>query len=405
MIAAGKASARAPRLAIVVSHPIQHFTPFYRALAEESGVTSRVFFASRIGLERYHDAEMKADIAWSMNLTDGYDHEFLPGANRIKHVAPLAVNNDGVGAALDRFAPDSLLLYGYNLLTTLKALLWARRRGVPAIMTSDSELRSQRSGGKAALKAALIPLVLRQFRAFLTIGDNNEAYFRHYGVPASRLFRAPLTIDETVYRQARAERARLRSEFRAAHDLRLDDFVVLFVGKLVPRKRPADLLRAARRVDDSRLRLVFAGDGELREGLEAEARQSGVSARFLGFVNLDALPAVYAAADVLAHPSEADPHPLICSEGACVGLPLLLSDRVGALGATDIARPGVNALAFPCGDTGALGDALANLIDDPSTCATMSAASQRVYHELDMRRSLDGLLAALRFCAREGAKS
>jgi len=396
-------SARAPRLGIVVSHPIQHFTPFYRALAQEGGVASRVFFASRIGLESYHDGEMKTDIAWSMDLTAGYDHEFLPGAERIKNIAPLAVNNDGVGAALDRFAPDAVLLYGYNLLTTLKALVWARRRGIPAIMTSDSELRSERSPARAALKAAILPLVLRQFRAFLTIGDNNEAYFRHYGVPASRLFRAPLTIDETAYRKARAERARLRDEFRAAHDLRPDDFVVLFVGKLVPRKRPADLLRAAPRIDNSRLRLLFAGDGELRAALEAEARQSGVSATFLGFVNVDALPAVYAAADVLAHPSEADPHPLICSEGACVGLPLLLSDRVGALGPTDIARPGVNARAFPCGDATALGDELAKLIDDPTACAAMSEASQRIYDELDMRRSLDGLLAALRFCAREGA--
>ena len=403
MISAGKTATGAPRLAIVVSHPIQHFTPFYRALARESGVASRVFFASRIGLERYHDAEMKADIAWAMDLTAGYDHEFLPGADRIKHVAPLAVNNGGVGAALDHFAPDAVLLYGYNLLTTLKALLWARRRGVPAIMTSDSELRSERSGGKAALKSAILPLALRQFSAFLTIGDNNEAYFRHYGVPPSRLFRAPLTIDETVYRKARAERDRLRSEFRAAHDLRPDDFVVLFVGKLIARKRPADLVRAARRVGGSRLRLLFAGDGELREALIDEARRSGVSARFLGFVNVDALPAVYAAADVLAHPSEADPHPLICSEGACVGLPLLLSDRVGALGASDIARPGVNALAFRCGDVTALGDELARLIDDAAACAAMSQASRRVYDELDMRRSLDGLLAALRFCVHPGA--
>jgi len=394
------ASVRPRRLAIVVSHPIQHFVSFYRALAEQDGLVLKVFFCSRIGLERYYDDEMKTEIAWSADLTSGYDHEFLPGAERITRIAPLSVDNSGVGAALERFAPDAVLLYGYNLATTLRALAWARLNGVPALMTSDSELRQRRAGWKAALKSAALPLLLGQFRAFLAVGDNNEAYFLHYGVPAQRIFRSPFTIDEETYRTARADRARLRATFREARGIAADDFVALFVGKLSARKRPGDLLAAARRLQGSRpLRLVFAGDGDLRAQLQREAEQAGLPAHFLGFVNLDALPAVYAASDVIVHPSELDPHPLICSEAACVGLPMLLSDRVGALGPTDIARPGVNALSFVCGNIDDLAAVLRELLDDPARVRAMGEASMRVFDELDMRRSVAGAMDALRFCA------
>ena len=57
---------------------------------------------------------------------------------------------------------------------------------------------------------------------------------------------------------------------------------------------------------------------------------------------------------VQVHPSQADPHPLITSEGACMGLPMIYSDRIGAVGPTDIAREGENVIVYPCGDTAAL---------------------------------------------------
>ena len=39
------------KLVIVVSHPIQHFVPFYRALAQEDSIDLTVIFCSRIGCE------------------------------------------------------------------------------------------------------------------------------------------------------------------------------------------------------------------------------------------------------------------------------------------------------------------------------------------------------------------
>ena len=91
------------------------------------------------------------------------------------------------------------------------------------------------------------------------------------------------------------------------------------------------------------------------------------------------------------HPSQHDPHPLICSEGACIGLPLVLSDRIGAVGPTDIAREGENTIVFPCTDIPALAAAIDALAGDDARRAAMSARSLAIFDECDVTASVAGL--------------
>jgi glycosyltransferase involved in cell wall biosynthesis len=101
----------------------------------------------------------------------------------------------------------------------------------------------------------------------------------------------------------------------------------------------------------------------------------GIDARFPGFVNIDALPALYAAADVFAHPAENEQYGMVALEAAVIGLPLVLSDETGAIGPNSIARPNENTLVFPRGDVVALTAALRRLQGDDGLRARMSAAS------------------------------
>src|SRR5213083_1064079 len=68
------------RVAIAVSHPIQHFCPLYAALAADGRLELKVFFGSTAGVRPYYDPGFATTIQWSGNLTAGYDHEFLSGA-------------------------------------------------------------------------------------------------------------------------------------------------------------------------------------------------------------------------------------------------------------------------------------------------------------------------------------
>jgi glycosyltransferase involved in cell wall biosynthesis len=268
-------------------------------------------------------------------------------------------------------------------------------------MLSDSELIHPRAKWKRVVKKLVLPRIFRRVSGFLTIGDNNEAYLRYYGVAAHKLYRGAYPTDEEVFWKAREQRAALRLSTRQKRRIGLDEFVALFVGKLIPRKRPLDLLQAAIRLSRDpalcpRMTAVFAGDGELRGALERDARASGgACCKFLGFLNQSELPAAYAAADVLVHPAEEDAHPLTITESAMVGLPVIVSNKIGCIGPTDTARPGQNALVYPAGDVGALAHALRTMLMNPHQLAAMEAATLKVARECGLDAAVSGVLKAV----------
>jgi glycosyltransferase involved in cell wall biosynthesis len=379
------------RLAVVVTHPIQYYAPLWRALAREPALQTHVIFASRIGLEKTFDAEMNTDVAWATDLTAGYSHEFLPEAASIKQTG-FRVDNPSVGAALARFQPDTVILHGYGSRTLLRALVWCKLRGARALLTADSSAHAAAPGWRRTIKSLVAPLLLQRYDAALTMGDRGETHLASLGFPRARMFRMPVMIDEAFW-AARSERERLRSERRAALGIAADAFVVLASSKLAPRKRIADLVTAFPGLGDNAVLLV-AGDGEQRVALEALAAAKGVDARFLGFVNIDALPALYAAADVFAHAAENEQYGMVALEAAVVGLPLVLSDETGALGPTSIARPNENALVFQRGDVAALTTALRRLGEDVALRARMAAASVKVSQDHAGPESVAAVLAA-----------
>lgn len=389
------------KLAIVVSHPIQHFVPFYRALAQEPEIDLVVIYCSRIGVEPYFDKAMNTTITWKMDLLGDYEHVFLPEADSITATGPRSVNNPSVGAELMKHAPDVVLIHGYNYITTLLALYWCNRNRVAAMMISDSQLKPLRLSRTRMIKKLLLPHVLRRFDAFLTVGDCNREYYLHYGVPRERLFSSPFTIDEPRYVAAQRNRSALRSACRAELGISDNEVMVLTVGKLSRRKRPSDVIEAARAVkaagNEVNLRFVLAGNGEEMERLQVLVKREELPVLLTGFVNVDRLPEHYAAADILLHPAGIEPFGLVVPEACCIGLPLVLSAAVGAIGAKSPARPGENALVFPVGEISAIVECVSGLAQAPIKRAQMASRSLEIFNELNMTRSVRGALEGIEF--------
>lgn len=388
------------RLAIVVTHPIQHFVPFYRALAAHPDIELHVLFGIPLGVKSYFDAQMKTEITWQMDMLAGYSSEFLQELPEGRQSSFTLPNSAHLGARLDAFAPDMVMVYGYAQMNSLRAIAWGRRRKVPVMMISDSERAARNAPLREAVKKVAIPLVYRNFAAFLSVGDNNEAYYRYYGARADRIFRSPFTIDEAAFEAAAADRDAARRDLRGQLGIAADARIILYVGKLYAGKRPADLIAAmARLADTAGVHAVIAGNGEQLDELKAAA---AANTHFLGFVNVDRLPRIYAAADALVVPSAVDRHPLVCSEAACMALPMIISDRVGAVGPTDIARSGENTIVYPCGDVAALAAAIKTITTDTETRTRMGARSREIFETLDMKQSVQGVIDAM--AAARGAR-
>ena len=139
--------------------------------------------------------------------------------------------------------------------------------------------------------------------------------------------------------------------------------------------------------------MVVVGDGPERSRLEELARDLGVRATFTGDRPLESVLEAYVAGDVFALLSTHEPWGVVVNEAAACGLPLVLSDRVGA--AYDLLRDSENGFLVPAGDVGAAARALAAL-DDPGLRATMGARSRELVQAFGYGPSVDNLLAGVR---------
>lgn len=117
----------------------------------------------------------------------------------------------------------------------------------------------------------------------------------------------------------------LRAQFGARDDRTR---VLLTVSRLATEKNVDVLLDAFAQTRDPDLRLVVAGDGPLREALQARARELGVGSRvsFLGVIAREQLPALYASADAFVFASTSETQGLVLAEALAAGLPPVVAD-------------------------------------------------------------------------------
>ena len=155
---------------------------------------------------------------------------------------------------------------------------------------------------------------------------------------------------------------------------------VVHVARHHPVKDQATLLKgfaaAAPRLPD--VDLLMAGDGPLREELEALARTLGITGRvkFLG-IRKD-VPEVLKAGDVFALTSVSEAASLTLLEAMATGLPSVVTD-VG--GNPDLIRRDVDGLLFPRGDSAACGAAFRRLLTEPGLAEKLGANARLRAHE------------------------
>lgn len=305
----------------------------------------------------------------------------------------------------------AVVVFGYNDLGRLRIIRWCQRRGIPAFLWGDSNIRGDRARGwRAKLKRLLLPRILRTCFGVFCCGRLGRAYFLRYGVAPERIYQMPYEADYDAIRSVPAERvAAVRTRFHLARARRR----LLYVGRLVAVKRPDLLIEGFAAIADERPEwdLVIAGDGPLRATLQTlvpePLRRRVIWTGFLA--DLPDVAALYAASDALVLPSDYEPWGVVVAE-ACAHLAIVASSVVGA--AAELVQDGVNGKLFPAGNGRALAAALLE-VTAPDRIDAMKAASPRLLEvwrrQADpvagLRRALQdaGVLEPVRKAALESA--
>ena len=150
---------------------------------------------------------------------------------------------------------------------------------------------------------------------------------------------------------------------------------MFFAGRLVPIKGVLTLLEAWKGVP-SGMRLVIAGDGELRPVVEeAAARDSSIE--FLGWVDEHTVTSRMRDAEVVVVPSEwYEGQPLVMLRSLAVGTPLLTSDLENLC--EDVISAGCG-WTFETGNAVSLGTRPAELVRHPELATDLRERCRGTY--------------------------
>ncbi|WP_322153561.1 glycosyltransferase family 4 protein [Paratractidigestivibacter sp.] len=152
---------------------------------------------------------------------------------------------------------------------------------------------------------------------------------------------------------------------------------ILYLGRLVPEKRPELLIEAFRGLDTKK-RLVIAGGSSDTSTYEDSLRtQAGSDDRvlFMGFVNGEPLAELYSNAYAYVLPSDVEGMPMSLLEAMAYGRCCITSDIPEC---ADVLAG--NGVSFAKGDAAALKDALVNVLADPDY-VRVSGEAARVHVE------------------------
>ena len=143
--------------------------------------------------------------------------------------------------------------------------------------------------------------------------------------------------------------------------------IVLFVGRLIPRKGLAFLVEAARTVvkEDGETVFIIVGNGPVRNKLSADLEKLNLSRNFifLGDVAETVLPALYNCADVFAFPSIQEGQGIVLLEAQASAKPVV-AFRVG--GVNEAVSDGNSGFLVDRGSTDGLAEAMLKLLSNPS---------------------------------------
>jgi len=258
-------------------------TPYRLDLFEE--------IASQPGIDCtvYYYTEKYSDRLWDTKQNNTkYASQILPGltVNLPLLNIPFSIN-PSITKEIRNNGYDVVIVGGFSDVSSLLAILQCKILGKKIIIWS--ELTGHFLSTRSKLYLPIIRFIFHFSDAFIVPSTMAKAFHLKMGVPSSKVFISPNTIDNKKYtnvsRKYREEKEKIKAELSLS-----EEKIILFMGRLIERKGLLYLLESFNRLQKERddIALVIVGEGAQKaELLEFCKKKQIESVYFPGFVTED----------------------------------------------------------------------------------------------------------------------
>jgi glycosyltransferase involved in cell wall biosynthesis len=365
-------SGKVYKVAIIAPTCRYYQVPLFQALAADPRIDLTVYFCSDEAITSKDVSRMfKTGDSWGIEetLLDGYNYKFLKNYSPFpSYLTPAyGLLNFGIWSELRKNKPDATVLMAWVNPVWFVAMAASFAIKSPFFFLTDANIEAEvlKTGWKVLLKKlALGKIIFPLAAGFLCSGSANSRLYSYYGVPDKKLVQFAYSWGSdrlpTDSLTPMGNKTVIREELGIPQNSR----VLLFCGRLHPEKNLFHLIEAYDKMNTPNTMLAFVGDGDLRQSLEQYVADHKLdNVRFFGFQNRNAIAKYYAASDALVLPSFRESWGIVVNEGMAFGLPIIVSDQVGA--GNDLVEHGVNGYIFHEGDKDTLRDQLELICNMP----------------------------------------
>ena len=264
-------------------------------------------------------------------------------------------------------------------------LKWMRKKIVAKVAAANLGTEAGSLSGRYWPLGNILARMLKGVDAFIAISSEIREGLIRDGIARTKIHEITNFIDPEIFRPPTPEeKIRLKERFEYSGKI-----LLLFAGRLVPRKGVPYLLEAWREVSPEfpDARLLILGDGPLLDDLMGLATRLGVFGTVHFHGRVDNVPEYLRAADVFVLPSLQEGMSNSLLEAMASGLPAVAS-RIG--GVVDVVVDGKNALLADPGDRTALSESLRRVLRSAELRERLSQ------HAIETIRASFGLDARVR---------
>lgn len=263
-----------------------------------------------------------------------------------KDIVTLHINTEILSyLSSNKRAIKRVVCCGWDTPTLWLATLWSIQNKVPYTIWAGSteyELSWRRT-----VTHPLVKWIVAHADSFICYGKRSHDYQVGLGAESHQIDTFINSIDTSFFKlKANTEHRRIAS-LRRKFDIPQNSLVFLYVGQLIERKGVGALVESFASLLETfpNIQLVVVGKGPLEKDLKAPICQKfSERVTFIGHVEYNELPSIYAMSDVFILPSVEEVWGLVVNEAMACGLPVLVSKNAGCV--DDLVLSGVNGYVF-----------------------------------------------------------